>query len=91
MFKRTLLRGFFVLEVCVFIGVYMFGPSGLQRMISLKGENDKLNQELSSLKKEVDLWEQKITLWKSDDFYKEKVAREKLQMARSSDEVFYLQ
>jgi len=28
--------------------------------------------------------------WQTDDFFKEKVAREQLQMARKGDELFYI-
>jgi len=89
-FKRTMLRVFFAVEVCVFVGVYLFGPSGLQTMIRLEEENEVLETQLAGLQKEVAAWEQKIVLWQSDDFFKEKIAREQLQMARTGDEIFYL-
>lgn len=89
-FKRTMLRVFFALEVSVFVGVYLFGPSGLQTMLRLEHENVELDQEIEKLQVEVGSWEQKIIVWKGDDFYKEKIAREQLQMARSGDEIFYL-
>lgn len=89
-FKRTMLRIFFAVEVCVFVGVYLFGPSGLQAMRQLKQENQQLDAEIVQMQQEISDWEQKIALWESDDFYKEKVAREQLQMARVGDEIFYL-
>lgn len=89
-FKRTMLRIFFVLEVFVFVGVYFLGPSGFQTMIRLERENQEIEKEINGLSDSVISWEQKILVWQSDDFYKEKIAREQLQMARSGDEVFYL-
>lgn len=89
-FKRTMLRVFFALEVFIFIGVYLFGPSGLQTMLRLEHENAELGREIEVLQTEVGSWEQKIVVWKADDFYKEKIAREQLQMARVGDEIFYL-
>jgi len=89
-FKRTMLRVFFAIEVCVFAGVYLFGPSGLQTMVRLSKENDQLALEIFDLQGQVSDWQQKIALWQSDDFYKEKIAREQLQMARRGDEIFYL-
>ena len=88
--KRTLLRLFFGLEVCVFVGVYLFGPSGLQTIVRLKRENRQLDQEIEELQARVAVAEQKLAVWQSDDFYKEKIAREQLQMARKGDEIFYL-
>jgi len=89
-FKRTMLRVFFGMEIAIFIGVYLFGPSGFQTMIRLENENKKLDAEVSLLQKNMDEWERKIVVWQSDDFYKEKIAREQLQMARSGDEIFHL-
>jgi len=88
-FKRTMLRIFFAIEVCVFAGVYLFGPSGLQTMMRLEKENSVLNAEITQLQQEAAEWEQKIAHW--DDFSKEKIAREQLQMARTGDQIFYLQ
>ena len=90
-FKRTMLRVFFAVEVCVFVGVYLFGPGGLQAMVQLEKENKQLDAEIVQLQAEVDQWRQNIALWESDDFYKEKVAREQLQMAKAGDEIFYLE
>lgn len=89
-FKRTMLRVFFAVEVCVFVGVYLFGPSGLQTMVRLERENSHLDDEICQIQADLDGWKDKIAVWQSDDFYKEKIAREQLQMARSGDEVFYL-
>ena len=89
-FKHIMLRVFFALEVSVFIGVYLFGPNGWQTMLRLECENAELSQEINGLQAEVGLWEKKIVVWKADDFYKEKIAREQLQMARAGDEIFYL-
>jgi hypothetical protein len=42
------------------------------------------------MKDEIEQLEQEIYAWQTDDFYKEKVAREQLQMARKGDELFYI-
>ena len=89
-FKKTMLRVFFAVEVCVFVGVYLFGPSGFQTMVRLENENKSLDKEIEQLQEDVTSWEQNIAVWQSDDFYKEKVAREQLQMAKQGDEIFYI-
>ncbi len=86
-----MLRIFFAVEICIFVGVYLFGPRGLQTMLRLEKENRELDQEVAQLKQEVLNCKQKIAVWQSDDFYKEKIAREQLQMAKRGDEIFYLQ
>ncbi len=87
-FKKTALRVFFALEVSVFAGVYLFGPNGLQTMVLLEQENNEQDHEIARLSSEIGICEQKLALCKTDDFYKEKIAREQLQMAREGDEVF---
>ena len=44
---------------------------------------DQLQQEVKTIQEDIDLW-------KTDDFYKEKIAREQLQMARKGDKLFYI-
>jgi len=82
---------FFVVEVMVFVGVYLFGGNGVQYLRRLKHENQLLKNEIVQLESEVKLIEQQIVAWKADDFYKEKVAREKLQMAKKSDEIYFIE
>lgn len=90
-FKQTALRVFFMIEVTAFAGVYLFGPSGLQSMMLLEKENSELDRSIERLVAEVGQCEQKIARYKADDFYKEKIAREQLQMAREGDEVFLVE
>lgn len=90
-FKQTVLRVFFALEVSVFAGVYLFGPNGLQSMVLLERENNDLDHDIERLLAEVSTCENKLVSCKADDFYKEKIAREQLQMAREGDEVFLIE
>jgi len=90
-YKRTIFRLFFFIEVAIFVGVYIFGGNGMQYSHRLECENEELFAEVSALKKEVGQIEQQIVHWESDDFYKEKVAREKLQMARKNDQIYFVQ
>ena len=89
-YKRTIVRLFFAVEVMVFVGVYLFGGNGLQYLRRLQNENQKLKNEIGTLEAEVKVIEQQIVAWQADDFYKEKIAREKLQMARKGDEIYFL-
>jgi cell division protein FtsB len=45
---------------------------------------------VSALGQETKKLELQIALWQTSDFYKEKKAREQLQMAHSDDIVYYL-
>lgn len=90
-FKKSALRVFFILEVTVFAGVYLFGPNGLQTMVLLEQENGDQDNEIVRLLAEVVSCEHKIAEYKADDFFKEKIAREQLQMARDGDEVYLIE
>jgi len=90
-YKRTIVRLFFTLEVIVFVGVYLFGGSGLQYLRVLRNENEKLKNEIVKLEADVKSIELQIASWQSDDFYKEKIAREKLQMAKKGDEIYFVE
>jgi len=90
-YKRTMMKIFFAIEIVFFIGVYLFGGNGLQYLSYLRSENKALFCDVEHLKKEVDALEKQIAEWTSNDFYKEKIAREKLQMSRKGDEIYFLE
>ena len=88
--KKAAMRLFLVLEMVAFGYIYVAGKNGMQSLqkhkkvvVAMEEKIVKLNEEVVSLEKE-------IHVWKTDDFYKEKVAREQLQMARKGDELFYI-
>lgn len=88
--KRVVLRLFLLLEVVVFGYIYLFGNNGLHALTKLKQETVLFEQEVDQLAREVTSLEDEIETWESDDFYKEKIAREQLQMARKNDEIYML-
>jgi len=89
-YKRTILRLFFAIEIVIFVGVYLFGGNGLQYLTRLKSENSTLYFEILSLKKDISNLEKQIEDWQSNDFYKEKYARERLQMAKKGEVIYFL-
>jgi len=89
--KHTIIRVFFVSEIILFSIIYCFGPQGVSLMVQLQRDNRVLCAQLDTLHAESAALESDISAWKAHPFYKEKVAREKLQMARVDDTIFYLQ
>ena len=81
--KSYISRIFLLGEMFVFFGIYFFGVDGLQKLCTLRDENMKLEAEVATLNQE-------IVAWNTDSFYKEKVAREQLQMACANDEIFFI-
>jgi len=88
--KKILLRVFLVAEIVVLSYVYLCGKSGLYALQQARTDVKKLDQEIVLAKNEVAQLESKISAWETDDFYKEKFAREQLQMARRDEEIFYV-
>ncbi len=88
--KRMLLRFFLVFEVFLFGYIYLFGKNGLQELYGLESETIQLDQEVQQLIQDVNGLEAEIVAWEENDFCKEKIAREQLQMARKNDEIYYI-
>ena len=79
-----------LLEMVAFSYLYFFGTNGIQALQDQKKVVVNLKENIMQLDTEVTQLEKEIYAWQTDDFYKEKVAREQLQMARKGDELFYI-
>jgi len=89
-YKKTILRFFFVIEITMFLGVYFFGGNGLQYLNRLKNENNVIKYKVLALENEINTLKKDIKDWNMNDFYKEKVAREQLQMAKHGDIIYFV-
>ncbi len=81
---------FFLLELLIFSTVYIFGGQGLQTIYYMSQYNRQLQQDIVNLQQAVTALEQQLQYWQTDDFYKEQLAREQLQMARPQEQIYYL-
>lgn len=88
--KRRALRFFFVAEIVLFVSFYLFGSNGIQCLFELQYQQQKLDQQTRSLQQEVIHLHEQLAHWEAAPFFKEKIAREQLQMAREGDEIYYL-
>ncbi len=88
--KKSVLRIFFGVELVVFAGVYLLGAQGIRALWHMDQENKVLTTEIVVLKNEVEQLDKQLIAWNNHDFYKEKIAREELQMARAHDEVYFI-
>jgi cell division protein FtsB len=88
-FKKVFLRVFFAFEALLFLFFYLFGTHGLKTISSLKYDNNLLDNEISDLKKVNAILTEDLQAWHTDPFFKEKIARERLHMARKGDVIFY--
>ena len=85
-----MLRIFFIVEIVIFVGIYFFSAQGLRVLQGMEKENEQVYQKITYLEKEIAVLEEEITEWERSSFYKEKIAREQLQMAKQGDEVYFL-
>lgn len=84
------IRILLVLELIVFGAIYCCGGRGLQSIYYMQQTNHALQQEIQQLQQAIDELQQQQAHWQTDDFYKEQVAREQLQLARPHEAVYYL-
>ncbi len=88
--KKTLFRFFFSIEVVCMGVFYLFGSQGMMAIVRLKQEKEQALVEIEQLNNSINLLQDTITCWQNNDYYKEKVAREKLHMACPDEIVVYL-
>jgi len=86
--KRAIARGIFIGEVAIFSWLYFLGPHGLQAVQHLFKENEQEAADCSALEREVVQLRTIVADWSVKPFYKEKIAREQLQMARPGDRIY---
>ena len=77
-------------ELLIFFSVYFWGVDGRPKVHKLCDENQKLEKEIALLNQEITAIEHEKIAWNTDPYYKEKVAREQLQMAHEKDEIFFI-
>lgn len=89
-FKRLILRLFLIFEIIIFTVIYYYGPHGLKVINDLNHDNRKLEKNIDLLKFEINNLEDEINKWEKEPFYKERIARELLQMAREDEEIYII-
>ncbi|MCL4361074.1 septum formation initiator family protein [Candidatus Dependentiae bacterium] len=88
--KKLSLRIFFVIEITIFFSFYFFGNEGYKKIKSLKIEKQNLEKNINSLNENINLLAIEIEDFKKFPYYKEKIAREHLQLAKKNDQIYLL-
>ncbi len=88
--KQLLLRMFLVGELCTVGFLFICGPQGFFAVRAVYKEHAALLIKIAQEEEEVKLLKKRIDEWVKNDFYKEKIARENLQMARPEEQVYVL-
>jgi cell division protein FtsB len=87
---KYLILLFLSLEVLGSIGVYMGGSAGITLVWQLDHGNEMMEKKIDELKNENEQLILAIDEWDKYPFYKEKIAREQLQMAAPEDELYVI-
>jgi cell division protein FtsB len=88
--KKLALRIFFSLEILTFTVFYLFGGNGRQAISALLEQNQDIVHDIKLLTQEVESLQSELNRWNTDMFYKEKIAREHLQMAYPGEELYVI-
>ena len=88
--KQYVLPLLFAVEIVSFAGSYLWGSHGRPLLQTLKHENNELAVTVAAMEAEIAQLQKHATAWQSNTLYKERVAREKLHMAKEGEVVYYL-
>lgn len=88
--KQICLRIFIGIELALFIFYIIWGAHGVCAIITLNNQNKELEASIVRLHTEVNDLQSVIDDWQTYPFYREKYARERLQMAHKEDEIYLL-
>ncbi len=86
--KRLAVRIGFLAEALIFCWVYFLGPQGMRTVWHMRQENGIAQKMIKEVTQEVAQLEKEIVQWRTSAFYKEKYAREQLQMARAGEVIY---
>jgi cell division protein FtsB len=87
--KRLLFRIFFVLEIVLFLWSYTFGSHGLYAIWQIRSECKHVLERIEVLHQKIAEMKACSKALEEDPFFKEKIAREQLQMARADEIIYY--
>lgn len=87
--NRILVGVFLGLELILFGYVLMYGSHGVQALSTIERENKGILEKIEVIEGKIAHLQQAIQEWDHYSFYKEKIAREELHMARKDDIIYY--
>lgn len=88
--KNLLLKIILLIEISIFAFFYILGPNSIKIVYNLNEQNNRLLSKIDKLNLEIENLELQMKLFNNNSFYKEKIARELLQMAHKKEEIYIL-
>lgn len=77
-------------EIVIFFSFYTLGNNGICHFRKLKYEIEKSQHDIMVLKTDIQDLQTTIVVQSEHPFFKEKIAREQLQMGRANEEIYLL-
>ena len=85
-----LLKILLIVECVFFVIAYFTGTQGLSALRQLQKENAVIKEEITLVEKEISELQSAIDDWHHYPYYKEKIAREQLQMMRKNETIYII-
>lgn len=88
LFFKRLVLSVLLIESILFCVLYWFGPNGMHILSSLQAQKVYILADIENLKNDIAQIKQDLE-YSQSSFYKEKMARERLQMKKNNEIVFF--
>jgi cell division protein FtsB len=88
--KKIVLRVCIAIELAIFLFYTIWGAHGVRAIFAIRQHNKDLESAIARLHVETHDLQRSITDWQTYPFYREKYARERLQMAHKDDEIYLI-
>jgi cell division protein FtsB len=88
--KKMLLYSFFSVEILTIVLLYIFGSHGLPALYALQAESKTIMEDIEFLQNDIASLQIQLQEWGHYSYFKEKIAREQLQMAHKDDMIYYI-
>lgn len=88
--KKNIIRVVFGAQVFFFVVDYVLGSRGFIYIHGKKKEIVRLQHAIADQKNSIEKLKHDVFLWQTDPFVKEKFCREKLHMAKKSEEIYLI-
>lgn len=86
----SILKVVLIFESVVMLGIITLGPYSIMIIKKQEQREAEYLQITHTLNEQILELTQQIEAWNTDPFYKEKIAREQLQLARPNDEIYFV-
>lgn len=81
---------FFIGGILILSSIFLFGNHGLIRFYQLQKQKQELIRRIAELKEEQTRLKEEINMLQNNYYYIEKIAREKYQMGKEGEKIYFM-